>query len=706
MSWQDDEVVTAAPTHRWQDDEIIAPKKPPTKSILSKTLDADSTGLLKGAYGLAEAGSNMVTGLGSSALGGLAGLSTLATGGGFDKATERIEGIQEGLTTQPKTEEGKTAAHIAAYPVEINTRAMGEMGRRFDEMLGNEGPALENIGKVIPGAVATVLGGRPVLRAAGEAGVLKAAKEQAARVQGSVNRDATITASNIANRTGVAVDPLDVNPSRHNRTVESVVSPIDRQAAIAKANEFKPETALKLDVGLDRGVELNPATLRQARDTAGGYRTEIQAVPSIIDDGTTVAQIRNVRPNETLGDSAVQGEISGLIADANRMVREGMSGADALRQVEQLRSQVRNEYNSSHITPVSRSRIEAKQGIADAIEAMIERNVGENLAASYRRGRQTQAKTYALEDILDPHTGKINIKKLAELGRGDSNLTGAFADYSTMAGRFPESFIPPEHQGIVQKIWSQRKLPAIVGGAIGTTIAPGLGTAGGAALGIAAGELASRFGANRLAKSAYQNKHAVAPDFRTPPPYVEPPTPPQLGFAPDDGSPLSPQSPQSQGQMPQGRGLLSLADDPLPGGQRGWEPDQSGIDFPLQARNTPLYNRGGIPKETGLQLADSQLTMPSIPYQVGDVPQGRGLLSLADEPYQIPPNPAWNPEQPGAVEFPNQGRNTRLYGQGRVLPEQLPADRQLRMPSLRYESGLPPMTLQQMIEYALRQRGQ
>jgi hypothetical protein len=105
-----------------------------------------------------------------------------------------------------------------------------------------------------------------------------------------------------------------------------------------------------------------------------------------------------------------------------------------------------------------------------------------------------------------------------------------------------------------------------------------------------------------------------------------PPAPEPLSLAPV-GEPLVPPTPQ--GPVPQGRGLLNMADEGAMPGRA--EPQMPSVEMPIEGRLQPMYQRGGIPEESGLSLIPKSdgLKMPEVQYP--PAPEGRGLLSIADE---------------------------------------------------------------------------
>jgi hypothetical protein len=131
---------------------------------------ATTTGLLEGA-------GNIVSGLGATAVGGLAGLArgayNLATGESFQKssdlAQQTIEDVQKAGTYQPRTNAGKLVAELASVPGaalhEMGSSVGGDIGQYVGGAQGKI--AGQAIGGAVPDIGGAVLGGRAALKAAG-----------------------------------------------------------------------------------------------------------------------------------------------------------------------------------------------------------------------------------------------------------------------------------------------------------------------------------------------------------------------------------------------------------------------------------------------------------------------------------------------------------------------------------------------------------
>lgn len=131
-----------------------------------------------------EAGLNLGTGLASQVLGGLGAMGSLAWSGvenqwnkglhiptqdEFDaanqKAVDLSNGVQQALTYQPRTNEGKLVAETAALPLSVASDVTRYVGGAIGGAVGGEKGRIagEELGGILPASVATVAGGSAAL---------------------------------------------------------------------------------------------------------------------------------------------------------------------------------------------------------------------------------------------------------------------------------------------------------------------------------------------------------------------------------------------------------------------------------------------------------------------------------------------------------------------------------------------------------------
>ena len=128
--------------------------------------------------GAAEAGLQAVSGLASSAVGGIAGgLETagrFALGQDFDKAAaegaKTVETVQRAATYQPRTNSGQLISELMATPMELASAGMGYVGEKAGGLVGPKTAAAgRTIGEASVPIAGTLLGGAGAMKAAPKA---------------------------------------------------------------------------------------------------------------------------------------------------------------------------------------------------------------------------------------------------------------------------------------------------------------------------------------------------------------------------------------------------------------------------------------------------------------------------------------------------------------------------------------------------------
>lgn len=233
--------------------------------------------------GIGEAGLQLGTGLGASAIGGLQGLYGLATGDTGEQAAQTVQGTQEALTYQPRTPQGQVASQVLAAPIEYGSKAAGYVGGQVGGMLGGEQGRIagESIGETSVPIAATLFGGAGALRGARGATVAGTAEQLGLTnipvVSGAVRgvRD-VIRSKSEAGKVKMAQEYLQslTTPEEASKVVSALRqrggevvpgSPVTSAEAIARANRQlellgRPERFGSQFVTLQEGLAKVPET--------------------------------------------------------------------------------------------------------------------------------------------------------------------------------------------------------------------------------------------------------------------------------------------------------------------------------------------------------------------------------------------------------------------------------------------------------------
>ena len=472
---------------------------------------------LAGAYGLAEAGTNLATGLGASAVGGLRGLYSLATGDTAAEAARKTQATQEALTYTPRSAPGAAAARVVALPMELAAQGVGAVGGKIGGLMGNEALG-QTIGENLPAVAATLAGGPAALRGGRNVGQTMAAERAATQLEQSRLNAASIETAQKAADMGLALNPAVSNPTKANRAKGMLIGNADVNTSISKANDIRVIEIVKGELGLPQTIKkLDQAAYNTAREQISPPYNAIRAIPALTDDtGAVVQQLRNLQSDPLIGGKNADKKITGLIDEAIDTVSAGRSGERILKNIEQLRQDANNIYGSlERPDRIQRSVADASKGIANALEGLIDQHltrVGDTtLLRDFQAARPRMAQTYAYEKATDFNTGRVDPLVLAKITRGDNAFTGRLADLGQVAGTFPEAFAGGTPTSFARRHLTRSGPAGTAGFALG--LLAGSPFAGGI-IGAGLGELGGMVGAKRIASRKYQEANAVPTDYR------------------------------------------------------------------------------------------------------------------------------------------------------------------------------------------------
>lgn len=500
----------AGPWEQYQ--QTAEPSGPWTQYAAAPSVEPSMRGSASG--GLIETGLGAITGLGASALGGLAGLAGTLIPGERGQGARVSRYIQEGLTYQPRTQQGQAMTAALALPFELATEGAGRVG----EAIG--GPAAgRTIGETVPAIVSTLLPAPKMLAAAKARGAQTAARQLETNIAQSYENAPRIEAAQTANQLGISLNPAASNPTTPNKLKSVLLGDRDVNAAIAKANAPKWQEIAKSDMDLPATADLRYAkTFNDARDVASKPYEPVRAISTLAPDaeGTVLGEINSLRMPELIGGESAAKAVNTLVDDAIAKINSGLNGNLAVKNIRQLRQDAQSVYKAEQkgtpITPEQRAAADARMGIANGLESLIESNLSGDALRAFREARVKNAQIFNWERATDPLTGKIDPAEIAKMARDGVKLSGKLADVAKIAGNFPEI---AETNAIGAPAWRRhltRSGPAgTLGYGVGTLVGAPIA---GAVIGAGVGELASMLGAKRMAQPGYQAAHAVPTDYR------------------------------------------------------------------------------------------------------------------------------------------------------------------------------------------------
>jgi hypothetical protein len=366
------------------------------------------------------------------------------------------------------------------------------------------------LAKPIPGAIKQAVA--PVVERATVAAKMPFEKQiQARRERLSAEdyaRGPQIDAAADAQRLGIALNPVDIEPSAGSRLTSAVAGEKGVQA-ITDANKNQVRKVVLTELNLPPTTQLNGgAAFKQARADLSAPYDEVRKLPIQQADDAMVQRLENIRTDlDIIGAKDYAPAISKIVDDAIAKTQTGLTGETLLKNISVLRERARKTYNNKAATTEALDIADTNLKVAAELESMIDNSISNpKLLSQYRDARQKMAKTYAYEGATDFNTGIVDVGKLARITAKDNAMTGDIAALGRIAGNFPEAFTTkaasPWTKAIsVGRTGAAGTLGGVAGYALGQDY---LSAAAGSVLGALGGKIGESVAANRLASPAYQ----------------------------------------------------------------------------------------------------------------------------------------------------------------------------------------------------------
>lgn len=322
----------------------------------------------------------------------------------------------------------------------------------------------------------------------------------------------------------VALNPAVSNPTTANKLRVATVGSDTLNTKLAQNNQGKFTAAAKDDLGLPQTTTLNSQAFEASRarpEVSKPYET-VRNIKSLEPTADTMAQLEGMRVQPLVGDTGQAAAANALLDAVKEQITQGVDGKTLVDSIRARRRDAQAIYNaqSKGITPPAPEAIakaDMNMGVANALENMIESNIGNDpkMLGAFRNARTALAKTYDYERATNFATGQLDPQVIAKMAAEGKPLTGTLAKIGNVAANYPEI----AKSGVLNEPNWRETLPRSGAAAtIGAATAQALGVPFyyGASAGAAAGNIAGGALARGMTKPGFQASKAMPPDFRQP----------------------------------------------------------------------------------------------------------------------------------------------------------------------------------------------
>jgi len=531
-----------------------------------------------GAFGIPEAAANIVTGMGASAVGGLAGAGTFlggllsgeSAGNSLEAAQKNLDAIQQKFTYQPRSVEGKAISHIAGLPFEYATK----LGQGAGELIGSPF-GLQDEGNLAGGLAAggamTLLGGRAALKSspnwipnakaafdfakqeaqnirAPNAPIEYAPSKMAELAKDSVINAGRIEASNAAKRIGAQLNSGESNPTFLNNLMSGMAGNQEVNTALSIKNKTGWSQAAAKELGIP---SLTIDNLKAGRENAGLPYREMHKIKNIASGDEVISAIDKVSNLEGMTPAVadfIAEDVSPLLDKLKTATGEGVNGTDIVNLSRKLRKEANTTYKNPAPEVGAEALADARMAVSKALEDLAAKRLEQmdvqspgkgygDLAARLKSAREYIAKSHIVENATNADTFFLDPKKIAKLTAKDNAITGTLADIGKVANNFPDVANINAKALPIQAHVYRTGIPAAIGGAIGFMSGmPAEGAAVGASVGLIGSTLLKKY----VTSKGYQERNAIPRDFRPAPTRPQPRIVPINKDIPYNGLPAIP----------------------------------------------------------------------------------------------------------------------------------------------------------------------
>jgi hypothetical protein len=279
--------------------------------------------------------------------------------------------------------------------------------------------------------------GEAIASGIGKAVQTRAANQMTREAQNAV-RDTTLKA---AKEAGYVIPPTQAKPSMINRALEGIAGKINTAQGASLKNQEITNRLVRKAIGLADDAPITPEALGILRQQAGDAYEAIRGAGTLQADAQYADDLAKI-VQKYQGASKDFPELAKTeLSDAVESINKQQFDADsALDAISILRERADKAFRGG-----DKAAGKAYRGMADSMEGVMERNLeaagepAKALLTDFREARKLIAKTYSIENALNPATGNVVASKLGnQLAKGKP-LSGELKTVAQVSKAFPRA---------------------------------------------------------------------------------------------------------------------------------------------------------------------------------------------------------------------------------------------------------------------------
>lgn len=310
----------------------------------------------------------------------------------------------------------------------------------------------------------------PALQVAGKAG------QAVGRVlKGPQQTPELKAAVQAARQAGYVIPPTQAKPTLGNRVLEGFAGKLTTAQNASAKNQAVTNNLAAKAIGLPADTKITPDVIKSVRDVAG-QAYEAIGQSGTVTPGASYASALNAieAPFKKAAQGFPNAKPSPVLQLVESLRSPTFDAASAVAKIKELRTAADDAFRSGN-TDVGRASRAGAKALEDALESHLQQTGAVDLLKNFRDARQLIAKTYTVEKALNPASGSVDARKLANELKKGKPLSGDLKSVAEFASTFPKAAQAIEGMGSLPQT---SPLDWAAGGIISAGMSNPLGLAG------------------------------------------------------------------------------------------------------------------------------------------------------------------------------------------------------------------------------------